>query len=100
MTFDTTTALVILIMTAVVTVCRLAGFWFMGLIPITPRVEAGLRAIPLAVMIAIMVPPAMRGGIPETAGLILTMAAVRLGANDLIAVLIGMGSVAGCRLLL
>ncbi|MEQ1647552.1 MAG: AzlD domain-containing protein [Hyphomicrobiaceae bacterium] len=100
MTFDQTILIIIAVMTAAAAACRLAGFWFMRLIPITPRVEAGLKAIPIAVMIGIIVPPVIKGGIPETVGLIATMAVVKLGANDLIAVLIGMASVAATRALL
>lgn len=100
MTFDQTIVITIAVMTAVAAACRLSGFWFMRLIPITPRVEAGLKGIPLAVMIGIIVPPVLKGGIPETVGLVTTMAAVKLGANDLIAVLIGMASVAAMRALL
>lgn len=100
MTMDPHILAVIAVMTASAFACRLSGFWFMRLIPITPRVEAGLKAIPLAVMLAIMIPPVMRGGIPETVGMFATMAVVRIGANDLVAVIVGMGSVAGLRALL
>lgn len=97
MTLDPHIVAVIAVMTVAALVCRLSGFWFMRLIPITPRVEAGLKAIPLAVMFGIMIPPVMRGGIAETVGMFATMAVVKLGANDLIAVLVGMGSVALIR---
>ena len=98
MTLSHDILIVILVMGIAAALCRLCGFWFMRLIPITPRVEAGLKAIPLAVMIAIIVPPVVRGGVPETIALFATLAVVRLGANDLIAVLVGMGSVAAARL--
>ena len=94
------TELVIAVMTAGAIVCRLAGFWLMGLVPVTPRVQAGLNAIPLAVMMAIMLPPVLHGGLPEALALAATLAAVRLGANDLVAVLIGMASVALARAVL
>ncbi len=87
-------------MTLAAALCRLCGYWFMGLIPITPRVEAGLNAIPLAVMIGIMVPPILRGGVAELAGVAITMAAVWLRANDLVAILLGLGIVAGLRQIL
>ena len=100
MTLAPDTLTIIAVMTVAAALCRLGGYWFMGLIPITPRVEAGLNAIPLAVMVGIMVPPILRGGIPEAAGVAITMAAVRLGANDLIAILLGLGTVAGLRQIL
>jgi uncharacterized membrane protein len=90
-------AAIIAVMTAAALLCRYVGFWFMRLIPITPRVEAGLKAIPLAVMIGIILPPVLRGGVPESVALALTIVSVRLGANDLIAVIVGMGSVALLR---
>jgi uncharacterized membrane protein len=99
MTLDDRTLAIILTMAAAALLCRFAGFWFMRLVPVTPRVEAGLKAIPLAVMIGIIVPPVLRGGVPEAAALAATIASVRLGANDLVAVLIGMATVAGLRLI-
>ena len=94
------TFVIILAMTAAAALCRLSGYGFMRFIPLTPRLEAGLNAIPLAVMIGIIGPPVLRGGIPEIAGLLATIAIVRLGANDLMAILAGMGAVAGARALM
>ena len=88
---------VLAVMTLAAALCRLSGFWFMRMIPITPRVEAALKAIPLAVMIGIILPPVLRGGVPEAAALAATLAVVRLGANDFVAVLVGMGTVAAAR---
>lgn len=98
MSFDTKGMLVIGVMTIAAAACRLAGYGFMRFIPITPRLEAALRAIPIAVMIGIIGPPILKGGVPEIAGLIATMMAVRLGGNDLVAITAGMGAVAGMRL--
>ena len=100
MTFDPKILTIIAVMTVMAAACRLAGFWFMRLIPITPRVEAGLKAIPLAVMIGIIVPPVLRGGIAELVGLATTMLAVKLRANDLIAIIVGMATVAVLRAVL
>ena len=97
MTFDPTTMTVIAVMALAAAVCRLSGYWFMRLIPVTPRIEAALKAIPLAVMIGIILPPVLRGGLPESAGLAATLIAMRLTGNDVIAVLAGMGGVALMR---
>jgi uncharacterized membrane protein len=91
------TLLAIAVMTVAAALCRLSGFWFMGLIPITPRVEAALGAIPLAVMIGIMLPAVIKGGIAEALGLIAVFAAVRLKTNDLVATLAGLVVVALVR---
>ena len=100
MILDPYTFEVILVMTAAAAICRLAGFQFMRFIPITPRLEAALKAIPLAVMIGIIGPPVLRGGLPEIVGLAVTVVAVRLRGNDLIALVAGMGAVAALRQLL
>ena len=97
MIIGTETLLAIAVMTAAAAICRLSGFWFMGLVPITPRLEAALGAIPLAVMIGIMVPAVMKGGIPEALGLVAVFVAVRLKVNDLVATLSGLVVVALAR---
>ena len=97
MSADPHTLLIICVMTLAAAVCRLAGYGFMRFVPVTPRVEAGLQAIPLAVMIGIIGPAILRGGIPEIAGLVITIALVRLGSNDLVAILAAMGAVAALR---
>jgi uncharacterized membrane protein len=87
----------IAVMTFAAALCRLSGFWFMAMIPITPRIEAALGAIPLAVMIGIMVPAVIKGGVAEALGLIAVFAAVRLKLNDLVATLTGLAVVAVVR---
>lgn len=99
MSLDPHTMAVIIAMTLAAAFCRYSGFAFMRLIPMTPRVRAGLDAIPLAVMLGIILPPALRGGIPELVGLAATVLAVQLRGNDVVAILAGMGAVAGMRAL-
>ncbi|QCI64348.1 AzlD family protein [Phreatobacter stygius] len=77
--------------------CRASGFWLMRFIPITPRLEAALKATPVAVMVGIVVPTAMRGQIPELIALGVVAVAMRLTGNDLIAALAGVATVAAWR---
>ena len=98
MTANPDTLVIIAVMAIAAAICRLVGYGFMRFIPMTPRLEAGLKAIPLAVMIGIMGPPVLRGGWPEIAGLVATVIAVRLSGNDLLAIVAGMGAVAAMRL--
>jgi uncharacterized membrane protein len=100
MTVDPATFVIILVMALSAALCRLSGYGFMRFVPLTPRVEAGLKAIPLAVMIGIIAPPVLRGGLPEVVGLVATVVAARLRANDLITLLAGMGTVAALRAVL
>ena len=79
--------------------CRAAGFWLMGLLRVTPRVEAALRAAPLAVMIGIVAPAALRGSVAEVAGLAASAAVMILRRNDLLATFAGLLVVAALRAL-
>ncbi len=97
MTLDPRTLAVILVMALAAAACRFAGFAFMRFIPMTPRVKAALAAIPLAVMLAIILPPALRGGWPEAAGIVATVVAVLLRGNEVVAVVAGMTTVAFAR---
>jgi uncharacterized membrane protein len=80
--------------------CRAGGFWLMRFVAITPRLEAALRAAPLAVMVGIVAPAALRGGVAEIGGLLAAVGVMRWRGNDLIATLAGVLAVAGLRLLL
>jgi uncharacterized membrane protein len=97
MTLDITTLAAILVMALAAALCRFLGYGFMRFIPVTPRLEAGLQAVPLAIMIGIIVPPVLRGGVPEFAGVVATIVAAYLKLTDLVAILVGMGVVAALR---
>jgi uncharacterized membrane protein len=77
--------------------CRIGGFLMMGFVPITPRLEAALKAIPLAVMVGIVAPVAAAGRPPEIAGILAAGLAMKLLGNDLVATLVGIAAVALMR---
>ncbi|RZJ24475.1 MAG: branched-chain amino acid ABC transporter [Haliea sp.] len=77
--------------------CRIGGHLLMGYVRITPRVEAALKAIPLAVMIGIVTPAATAGKLPELAGLAAVAIAMKLTGKDVVAVLAGVAAVGLCR---
>ena len=77
--------------------CRAGGFWLMRFVTVTPRLRAPLAAAPLAVMLGIVTPAALRGGLPEIAGLAATFLAMYLWRRDLVATFVGVGAVALCR---
>lgn len=79
--------------------CRAGGFWLMRFVPVTPRLQAALRATPLAVMVGIVAPAAARGNAAELAALVLVAAIVRRTNNDLLAAIAGVAVVAGLRAL-
>ncbi|WP_163311971.1 AzlD family protein, partial [Enterobacter cloacae] len=74
--------------------CRASGFWLMRFIPVTPRLEAALKATPVAVMAGIVVPVAMRGQPGELVALGMVGLAMRLTGNDLVAALAGVVTLA------
>jgi uncharacterized membrane protein len=97
---STDTILVIAIMTLAAALCRLGGFWFMGFVRITPRFEAGLKMLPIGVMLGLMVPAVMKGGLPEMAAIGIVMCLTKLGLNEFISTSAGLVTVAAVRMLL
>ena len=97
MTLDAAFIPLLLTMAAASFLCRASGFWLMRFVPVTPRVEAALKATPLAVMVGIVAPAAARGNIPEIAGLGAIFIAVRLNGNDVLAAIVGVAVLAGVR---
>ena len=76
---------------------RAAGFWLMRFVPITPRLEAALRATPLAVMVGIATPAAASGSLPEILAIAATILLMRFLRNDLVASIGGVAVIALLR---
>ena len=89
--------LVIGAMTAVNYAIRVGGFILMGYVPLTPRVRSILNALPGAVVMAIVVPLMVRGGLPASAAVLVSVAVMAWRRNDLFAVVCGMGAAALLR---
>ena len=89
--------LVIGAMTAVNYAIRAGGFFLMGYVPLTPRVRSILNALPGAVVMAIVLPLMVRGGLPAWAAVLLATAVMAWRRNDLLAVVCGMGAAAFIR---
>lgn len=79
--------------------CRAAGFFLMRYVAITPRVEAWLRAMPIALIGAIVGPAAAKGGPPEWLGLAAAIGLMRMTGNDFVAVGGAVALVAAARAL-
>lgn len=77
--------------------CRVAGYFLMGYVPITARVQAALKAIPLGVMIGIVMPSVLAGKVPEMVGLGVVFAVMKATGKDVVAALAGAAAVAICR---
>lgn len=77
--------------------CRAGGFFLMRYVTVTPRVEAGLKAIPLSVMVGIVAPVAAKGQPAELAALVVVGVVMKATGNDLIAAVAGVAVIALTR---
>ncbi|HEV8192941.1 MAG TPA: AzlD domain-containing protein, partial [Ktedonobacterales bacterium] len=85
-----TPALVAIIGMALVTyLTRMSGLWLMGRVTLTPRVEAGLRAVPGAVIISILAPAALTAGPAEIGAALATVLLMLRTRNLLVAIVAG-----------
>jgi len=80
--------------------CRAGGFFLMRYVTVTPRVEAWLKAIPVALIGAILGPIAANGGPPEWLGLATAVLVMKFIGNDFVSVIASVAAVALSRLLL
>jgi uncharacterized membrane protein len=89
----------ILAMAVVTYAIRSGGFWLMGYVPLTRRVRSILNALPGAVIVAIILPLAVRGGTAATVAVMTALVVMALRRNDLVAVVCGVGAAAFARAL-
>lgn len=85
------------VMAAAALLCRVAGFTLMRFVPVTPRIEAALRATPLAVMAGITALALQAGGLAEGLALAAVVGLTLLLRSDVAAALLGVAVVAGLR---
>jgi len=79
---------------------RAGGYWLMGRASLTPRVKAWLRALPGAILAALVAPAALAAEPAEAvAAALVALIAARTG-NVLAALLGGVAAVVGLRLIL
>jgi uncharacterized membrane protein len=85
------------VMAAAAFLCRVAGFTLMRLMPVSARLEAALRATPLAVMAGITALALQQGGLAEGVALASVVGLTLLLKSDVAAALLGVVVVAGLR---
>jgi len=95
------TALLVILGMAVATyAARAGGYWLMGRVPLSGRLERALRHVPGAVLVAIIAPTVVAGGLAEKAAALATaLAALRTG-NLLVSLACGVGVVLAVRAVL
>lgn len=89
--------LLLLAMTGAAFLCRVAGFTLMRFVPVSPRVEAALRATPLGVMAGITALAVQAGGLAEGLALTAVVGLTLVLRSDVAAALLGVVVVAGLR---
>ncbi len=87
----------ILAMAAVTYAMRAGGFWLMAHVPLTARLRRMLEALPGAVVVATVLPIAVREGAPAMLAIAAVGAAMMLRRNDFLAVIAGMTLAAAAR---
>ena len=97
---ETLTLITILGMALVTYATRAGGFWLMGLVTPSPRIEAWLRQIPGAVLVAIIAPTVLASSLAETLAALATVLIAIRTKNVLLAMLVGVAAVWLLRLIL
>ena len=97
---ETLTLITILGMALVTYATRAGGFWLMGLVTPSPRIEAWLRQIPGAVLVAIIAPTVLASSLAETLAALATVLVAIRTKNVLIAMVVGVSTVWLLRIVL
>lgn len=85
--------LTIALMAVVTYLCRAGGYWLMGRVSMSPRVETGLNYLPGAVLISLVAPAMAREGVPGVCAVIATAIVMRTTNNLLISMGTGVATV-------
>jgi uncharacterized membrane protein len=85
--------LTIALMALVTYACRAGGYWLMGRVSMSRRVEIGLTYLPGAVLISLVAPAMAEEGIPGVVAVAATAITMRRTNNLLLAMLAGIGTV-------
>jgi uncharacterized membrane protein len=98
-TFDNTAVIAILGMGVATYLTRAGGFWMMGYVTLSPKLERFLRQMAGGVLVAIVVAAAMKGDPAMWAGLATAIVVMLALRKSMTAILIGMAVAIGLRLL-
>jgi uncharacterized membrane protein len=93
MTIHGSALLAIVLMAVCTYALRAGGYWLMGRVTLSPRLEAGLAYLPGAVLTALVVPATIEAGIPGLCGLIAVAVVMRRWGNLFLALVAGVGIV-------
>lgn len=89
--------LIIAAMAIVTYLTRIGGFLLMAYVPLTRRVRAFLQALPGAVVVAIVLPIAVKGGVAASLAVAVSLVVMAWWKNDVVAVVCGVATAALLR---
>ncbi len=90
-------ALALICMALATWLCRAGGVWLMTHVPITPRVRRGLSALPGSIMIATVLPIAMKSGPAAIAALVAAVLVMLKWRKEVLALGAGLATVSVLR---
>ncbi|HWV51470.1 AzlD domain-containing protein [Pseudorhodoplanes sp.] len=88
---------IIAAMAAVTVFTRLAGYWMMGRVTLTPRVMRMLDALPGSVVAALIMPVVLKEGASAAVAMIAVALLVIWLRNEFVALACGIAIIAGLR---
>lgn len=97
MTIHPSALLAIVLMAVVTYATRAGGYWLMGRVTISPRVEAGLNALPGAVLASLVVPAMIEEGVAGVLAVASTALVMRRTDNLLFAMIAGVTTIWAMR---
>lgn len=89
--------IVVGVMALVTITLRVAGFWLMGFVPVTPRIKRMLGALPGSIIAAAVLPVVVQGGPVAALAVVSAMVSMWLTRSDFVAVITGMAVAAAAR---
>lgn len=95
-----TAILAVLGMAAVTYLSRASGLWIMAFVPLSRRVERGLKALSGSVLVALVVPAALAGDTGLQLGIAVAAALMALTGHSPASLVIGVAAAAGYRAVL
>ena len=90
----------ILCMAVVTDLSRIGGIWAMSFVPMTPRLEAALQALSGSVLVALVVPAAIDGGIEYVAAVAVAAVITLVTSRPFIGMTAGVAVAASMRMVL
>ncbi len=88
---------VVAAMAAMTVFTRVAGFWMMGRVTVTPRVMRMLEALPGSVVAALILPLILKEGLSAVAAMVAVVVFMIWRRNEFLALACGLAIIAGLR---